>query len=126
MDVLKTRPFETYHYYKDLSKKPCANCETKATQYFLRYRTYLGTTYPIIRTNNIFYTVCPTCYNYDEIEDELFLMKLLRSAKHAKIYKYNKFSILSLEDNNRSVDITYSITEMFEYNLLHHIKDMSN
>jgi len=126
MNALVGRPFETYHYYKDINDNECPKCLTDKPQYLLRYRTYLGYSYPLIRTRNTFYSVCPKCYHYDEIENESLLMILLKRSKEIKAIKYNKFSILDLKTPEHSIDLTYSTKEMFEYNLIHHIKDMKS
>ena len=126
MHILRGRPFETYHYYKEINDNTCPNCQSEKHQYLLRYRTYLGVSYPLIRTRNTFYTVCGDCFAYKEIENESLLMILLKRAKNIKANKYNKFSILDLEKNASSMDLTFSVKEMFEYNLIHHIKDMKD
>jgi len=124
LGIMNHKPFETYHYYKGLHHEVCTECENESSHYLLRYRTYFSISYPIIRTSNTYYMVCPSCYSYKTVEDEFMLMKLLQKSKGQKPQKYNKFSILDLETNNSSAEISYSVKEVFEYNVIHHIKHM--
>lgn len=122
--ILNHKPFETYHYYMGLHIEDCEKCKNELPHYFLRYRTYLSISYPLIRTSNTYYMVCPSCYSYKPIDDEFILMKMLQKSKGQKPMKFNKYSILDLESSNPSAESTYSIKEAFDYNILHHIKDM--
>ena len=123
--IYDASPFTTYWYYKNATNQSCECCDTQSIHYLLRYRIYLGSTFPIFPTSTTYYLVCLNCDHITRLDKEGDVAKIISRVKGSKPSKYNKYSQMNLEGYSEEEFVAFGTDIELKSKIRLHLNDIA-